>query len=54
MKIERILCPVDFSETSQHAIDHALALGAWYGARITALHAYNPTGRDDEVDELTE
>ena len=52
MKIERILCPVDFSATSQHAIDHALALGAWYGARVTALHAYDPSGRDDEVDEF--
>jgi nucleotide-binding universal stress UspA family protein len=52
VKIERILCPVDFSETAQHAIDHALALAAWYGARITALHTYAPSGRDDEVSEL--
>jgi len=52
VNIERILCPVDFSETSQHAIDHALALGAWYGGRITALHTYDPTGRDDEVERL--
>jgi nucleotide-binding universal stress UspA family protein len=52
VKLERILCPVDFSETSQHAIDHALALAKWYGARITALHAYNPTGATNEVERL--
>jgi nucleotide-binding universal stress UspA family protein len=52
VKIERILCPVDFSETSDHAVDHALALGGRYGARITALHAYDSIGRDDEVERL--
>jgi len=52
VKLERILCPVDFSETSEHAIDHALALARWYGAHITALHVYDPTGPDDEVERL--
>lgn len=52
MRIERILCPVDFSETSNHAIHHALALASWYCARITALHAYHPAGRNDEVERL--
>ena len=50
--LERILCPVDFSETSQHAIDHALALATWYGAQITALHAYDETGANNEVQRL--
>jgi len=50
--LERILCPVDFSETSQHAIDHALALATWYGAQITALHAYDETGANNEVERL--
>lgn len=36
--IKRILCPVDFSDASLHAVDHALALGRWYGARVIALH----------------
>ena len=52
MKLKRILCPVDFSDTSQHAIDYALALARWYGADITALHACDPTGPDDEVERL--
>jgi nucleotide-binding universal stress UspA family protein len=40
--ITRILCPVDFSEASQHAIEHAIVIARWYGASITALHVYNP------------
>ena len=40
--IKRILSPVDFSEDSRHAIDHAVAIARWYQASITALHVYNP------------
>ena len=40
--INRILCPVDLSEVSRHAIDHAVLLARWYDASITALHACNP------------
>ena len=40
--ITRILCPVDFSEASEHAIEHAIAVARWYKASITALHVYNP------------
>ncbi len=36
--IERILCPIDFSEFSQHALDHAAAIARWYDATITVLH----------------
>ena len=38
MIIRQILCPIDFSDASAHAVDHAVALARWYGARITALH----------------
>jgi nucleotide-binding universal stress UspA family protein len=38
MIIRQILCPVDFSDASAHAVDHAIALARWYGARITALY----------------
>jgi nucleotide-binding universal stress UspA family protein len=41
-EINRILCPVDLSEPSQHAIEHAVVLARWYGAKITALHVSNP------------
>ena len=38
LAIDRILCPVDFSEASQHAIEHALAIARWSGAAVSALH----------------
>jgi nucleotide-binding universal stress UspA family protein len=38
VEIRRILCPIDFSEASRHALEHALAIAKWYGSRITALH----------------
>lgn len=40
VNITRILCPVDFSETSQHALEHAAALARWYSATLTVFHAY--------------
>jgi nucleotide-binding universal stress UspA family protein len=39
--INRILCPIDLSETSRHALDHAFAFGRWYEARVTVLHVLN-------------
>jgi nucleotide-binding universal stress UspA family protein len=41
-EIRRILCPVDLSDVSRQAIDHAVLLARWYKAGITALHVYNP------------
>jgi nucleotide-binding universal stress UspA family protein len=38
--VTRLLCPVDFSETSAHAVEQAVAIAGWYKARITALHVY--------------
>jgi nucleotide-binding universal stress UspA family protein len=43
LDIRRILCPIDFSDTSQHAFAHAVTIGQWYGAHITALHVGSPT-----------
>mgnify|MGYP003338474543 CR=1 FL=1 len=36
----RILCPVDFSDASKHALTHAVALARWYNARLTVQHVY--------------
>ena len=36
--ITHILCAVDFSDTSHHALRHAAALAAWFRARLTVLH----------------
>lgn len=59
MSINLILCPVDFSEASRHATQYATSLAAFTGAKIVALHVYQPAlatvpaaiGRDDPVAE---
>jgi nucleotide-binding universal stress UspA family protein len=38
--MKAILCPVDFSEESRHALEHALALASWYHARVLVLHVH--------------
>jgi nucleotide-binding universal stress UspA family protein len=38
MTITRILCPVDFSEASVHAVDLATTIAGWYTARIAGLY----------------
>lgn len=38
--ITRILCPVDFSECSRHALEQAVALGRECRAPVIALHAF--------------
>jgi nucleotide-binding universal stress UspA family protein len=42
LELRRILCPVDFSDASRHALDHALVIARWYGSDITALHVSTP------------
>lgn len=38
ISIRRILCPVDFSDASRGALEHAAALARWHEARLTVLH----------------
>lgn len=40
IQITQILCPVDFSDISQHALDHAAAIARWYDARLTVLYVF--------------
>ena len=40
IQITRILCPVDFSDISQHALDHAAAIARWYDARLIVLYVF--------------
>src|SRR5512143_2010917 len=42
MKLDTILCPVDFSEPSQRALACASSLASWYVAQVTALHVAQP------------
>jgi nucleotide-binding universal stress UspA family protein len=40
VEVNHILCPVDFSDHSRDALDHARALARFYAARLTVLHVY--------------
>jgi nucleotide-binding universal stress UspA family protein len=42
VRIERILCPTDFSEFSRRALTRAVGLAGWFDARVTALHVAPP------------
>jgi nucleotide-binding universal stress UspA family protein len=47
MKRSRLLCPTDFSEASDHAIELAQSIAAASQARIAALHVAPATVLDD-------
>jgi nucleotide-binding universal stress UspA family protein len=38
IEIKHVLCPIDFSDFSRHALDHAAAIAGWYEARLSVLH----------------
>jgi nucleotide-binding universal stress UspA family protein len=38
VEIRRILCPIDYSEFSRRALDHAIAIARWYGSTVTVMH----------------
>jgi nucleotide-binding universal stress UspA family protein len=40
MTIDHILCPVEFTDMSRHALQHAVVLSTTFEARLTVLHAY--------------
>jgi nucleotide-binding universal stress UspA family protein len=40
IRIAHLLCPVDFSEISRRALDHAAAIARWYGVRVTLLYVF--------------
>ena len=42
IEIRRILCPIDFSDFSRRALDHAIAIARWYESTVTALHVFSP------------
>lgn len=42
IEIRHILCPVDFSDGSRRALDHAVAIAHWCQASVTALHVFTP------------
>lgn len=40
--MQRVLCPVDFSDGCRHGVDVAVALARGAGGRLTALHVLQP------------
>src|SRR6266498_1634568 len=40
IQITRVLCPIDFSEFSHRALDHAAAIAGWYQASLTVLYVF--------------
>jgi nucleotide-binding universal stress UspA family protein len=38
IRIDRILCPTDFSEASRRALGEAVTLARWYAAEVTVLY----------------
>jgi nucleotide-binding universal stress UspA family protein len=40
--LSHILCPVDLSEASAHALDQAAIIAGWYHAKLTVLHVHTP------------
>ena len=43
VNITRILCPVDFSEFSHHALQYATAVARWYEAGLTVVYVHPAT-----------
>ena len=41
LNVKRLLCPVDLSETSQHALEQAAVVAAWFESRLTVQHVYS-------------
>ena len=41
IEIRRILCPIDFSDHSRRALDHAFAIARWYESTLTVLHVFS-------------
>jgi nucleotide-binding universal stress UspA family protein len=42
VNMQRILCPIDFSESADHALRYAAALAETFSAELTLLHVVAP------------
>lgn len=40
IEIRHILCPIDFSEFSRHALHQAVAVAGWYESELTVLYVF--------------
>src|SRR5215813_13530327 len=44
IRIQKILCPIDFSDASKGALRYAIDLAGKFGASLTLLHVYQVPG----------
>jgi nucleotide-binding universal stress UspA family protein len=47
--VQRILCPVDFSDTSNAAFDYADDFANWMGAELVVLHVFSQPASYDKA-----
>jgi nucleotide-binding universal stress UspA family protein len=40
--VKHVLCPVDFSAFSRHALEHAFQIARWFKSTLTVLYVYPP------------
>jgi nucleotide-binding universal stress UspA family protein len=45
LAFKRIVCPIDFSDASKHALEHSVVMARWYESHITGLHVLESTFR---------
>jgi nucleotide-binding universal stress UspA family protein len=43
LDFKQILCPVDFSDPSRFALEHAVTIAGWYASTLNVLHVCDPT-----------
>ncbi len=53
MTLTRLLCPIDFSEVSTHALEQGMILARATGARVTVLHVVHPLMPRSSMGRLT-
>jgi nucleotide-binding universal stress UspA family protein len=41
-QVKRVLCPIDFSDASRHALDHAVMMAGWFRSTLTVMHVRHP------------
>ena len=52
IRIANVLCPVDLSEPSRHALDHAVAVTRWCEAKLIVLHVSSALPLPIPVDDV--
>jgi nucleotide-binding universal stress UspA family protein len=52
MKVNSILCPIDFSKTSDAAVVSASKLARRYGAKLHLVHVYEPVFADGYMEGM--